>query len=88
MVASVTVDDVEIVFHPGSKYTAGPATEAISVSWARCRIRNGRFDSFTTALDILAAANATMVRDIFFVSNTTDVGDAGSLTSEIGNISE
>jgi hypothetical protein len=87
--ANITVDDVEVEFKPGAHFTDGGATTAISITGDRCRIRGGRFLSFTAqAIEIQAAASFTMTRDNRFNGNTIDINDSGTLTSSIGDISE
>lgn len=87
--ANITVDDVEILFKPAAHFTDGGATTAISISGDRCKIRGGRFLSFTSeAIEILGAASFTRLRDNSYSGNTADVTDGGTATSIVGDISE
>ena len=87
--ANVALDNIEIVFKPGAHYTSGAASTAISVAGDRCKIRGGRFISFSTeAIEVLGSASFTMIRDNLYAGNTVDVADAGTATSEFGNVTE
>jgi hypothetical protein len=78
----VATNNVEIVLAPGVVISNNGAGTGISITGTGCRIKGGKISGFTTAISIALAAIPSLIGEIRFASNTTDINDlSGSGTT-------
>jgi hypothetical protein len=85
----IVQNNIEIDFRRGASLLQGSANTAINITGNDCYISKGRFVGFTTsAINVSNGTLRTMLRDLRFNSNGTNVTDLGSGTTQLGNITE
>jgi hypothetical protein len=88
----ITKNNIEIHFKSGVTFSKGSASTGLQISADGVKIVGGRFTGFNgggdEAILIDAGSDYTMLRDMRFANNTTDVDDLASTSSLSGNITE
>jgi hypothetical protein len=80
------LNDINIEFDPGVIYTNGTAGTGFTLSGNGIKLLNGRLTGFTLGINI--TGNYCSILNTRFATNTTDVTDGPSTSSQVGVISE
>lgn len=83
-IPDVILNNIEIVFKRGVVFTKGSATVGLRITGNDCLVLNGHFKDFSTGgdkgIDVVAAANRTILERSRYDNCNTNLADAGTDT--------